>query len=663
MEIKTSELTYTNPIGESGTGVRGANRHNSALRVYAFESQHKASQRRQVENKGFDVKQQTITLKVASNEEGHVVVVGGETNSQVENVEGQRSQVNDVALLSNDGGMKGASAAFFGDSRKSLPQLYLFDSFASRLKIESRNDSFDLNKNDHFLRHLMGEKRFNKTVAISLFDKIENRLNKIDNSVKNLQKLSPFTNKRINVTHGMVHFDKVTNNAVIGETDLQVRQTAKSKQVAFDVVPNNNVALGLGGDPLDPEGTFYINGVSMQVKTTDTIVDIKNLINYGEDSNNNGRLDFSEDKNFNGQLDPYEDVNANNFLDSSEDLDADGILDQGEDRNLNGLLDISEDRNMNFKLDTGTQLHGVYARIVDNKLILQSTDPDGRIFIEDDDRLLQSLGLIEIDYSGESVFKNEIHPSQKAIVDIDGELYDSDDNHFKGVIDGVDFTVSSHLQDKLKINVDLSVQHLLLGINEVIAAYNSLQQEINSLVSPKGYLRDSIHVNRIKSETINAFRFDSRSQSDNPSKLSDFGLTQSRHRVSLDELSILNADQRISNENISAFDRSYGLPTVRNTMGHFGISDLRDATLNVDGPVLSEILELSPTNAENNVGSMGFTGRLEKVVATALLENGGHLSFAKDLFKSRVYEESLLENISDSTKEKINLGTKFNLVA
>ena len=53
MEISPTSLSYQHPVGEGGTGVRGAKVSNSAIRVFAFESQHKAQQRRVAENKGF----------------------------------------------------------------------------------------------------------------------------------------------------------------------------------------------------------------------------------------------------------------------------------------------------------------------------------------------------------------------------------------------------------------------------------------------------------------------------------------------------------------------------------------------------------------------------------------------------------------------------------
>jgi flagellar capping protein FliD len=660
MQIESSALTYSNPIGESGIKIRGANKNNSALRVFVFETQHKAAQRRTAENHGLEVKKQDIQLKYAPDGEGGVVVTGGQTSTEIEDAAGKSTSLNELALLSDIGkGQYASAAAFFGDSRRALPQMFLFDSFASRLRVENRDASFDLNKSNKFLSALTGSERADKTGSGLEIDRVEGKLNSIAFSLRKLNALSPFTNRKVRVSDSLLQINGFTNEAGTGRNRVEVKQIAKSQRLAFDVVKSDKADLNVGGNPLGPEGSFKINGVSLQVKTNDSLVDLKNLINYGEDVNRNNRLDYSEDRNFNRILDANEDLNQNGLLDTTEDINGDGILDAGEDLNLNSRLDVSEDRNLDFKLNLGTASHGVRAEIYDDVLILEAVDADRRVFVQDDNDVLKSLGLQEKDYSGETIFKNEIFAGQEALVTVNGQDLTSADNRFKEAIEGVDFSVQAHLQQNLKLTVELSVKHLLNGIGDVVDAFGLLQEEVNNLLSPKGIFRDNEHLQDVKSEGINSFRFEKSPPPDVPAALEAYGLTRVRERSSLDELTIRQADQRLKQGNESPFDHSFGLPTVRNMSGHFGLTGDQDAVIELDGKHLGQILETKPANAEEKLGTDGFSGRLNRLLNRALDKNGGHLSFIRNML-AEFDRQDLLKGLDEKTRAQ--LGSQLNLV-
>ncbi len=76
--------------------------------------------------------------------------------------------------------------------------------------------------------------------------------------------------------------------------EVDIEQVATRSVLASDT--QGAGALGLSG-------SFRINGVEIIVLATDTLADIRDKINRGEDVNGNGVLDEAEDVNGNGVID------------------------------------------------------------------------------------------------------------------------------------------------------------------------------------------------------------------------------------------------------------------------------------------------------------------------------------------------------------------------
>ena len=143
-------------------------------------------------------------------------------------------------------------------------------------------------------------------------------------------------------------------------------------------------------------GSFFINGVKITVESSDTLIDLKNKINFGEDHNRNGVLDKTEDVNNNGTLDIIQTANSE-FVPAifiTEDLDGDGELDPDEDVNDNG------------RLDGGVAETKVLALIKDNRLVLVGlAGGRDRIDLLDSDEVLLNLGFFELNFKGFPVQK------------------------------------------------------------------------------------------------------------------------------------------------------------------------------------------------------------------------------------------------------------------
>ena len=232
-------------------------------------------------------------------------------------------------------------------------------------------------------------------------------------------------------------------------------------------------------------GSFFINGVKVTVESTDSLFELKNKINFGEDQNRNGILDKTEDVNYNGTLDIIQTANSE-FVPAvfiTEDLDADGEIDPDEDINDNDQLDggIAESR--------------VRALIQDNRLILVGL-AGGRTQIDllDNDNVLLNLGFFELNIKGfpvqkefqfdsENIGVNLIQEPQTAKIEIDGKPVFSDTNVFSGVIEDTDLLIKSASEKAAEINIFIDAATFITQIKTLFDQFNASISKINNLLS------------------------------------------------------------------------------------------------------------------------------------------------------------------------------------
>ena len=234
-------------------------------------------------------------------------------------------------------------------------------------------------------------------------------------------------------------------------------------------------------------GSFFINGVKITVESSDTLIDLKNKINFGEDHNRNGVLDKTEDVNNNGTLDIIQTANSE-FVPAifiTEDLDGDGELDPDEDVNDNG------------RLDGGVAETKVLALIKDNRLVLVGlAGGRDRIDLLDSDEVLLNLGFFELNFKGFPVQKefqfdsedqdlavNLIQQPQTAKIEIDGKPVFSDSNVFSGVIEDTDLLIKSASEKAAEINIFIDAATFFTQIKTLFDQFNASISKINNLLS------------------------------------------------------------------------------------------------------------------------------------------------------------------------------------
>ena len=233
-------------------------------------------------------------------------------------------------------------------------------------------------------------------------------------------------------------------------------------------------------------GSFFINGVKITVESSDTLIDLKNKINFGEDHNRNGILDKTEDVNNNGTLDIIQTANSE-FVPAifiTEDLDGDGELDPDEDVNDNG------------RLDGGVAETKVLALIKDNRLVLVGlAGGRDRIDLLDSDEVLLNLGFFELNFKGFPVQKefqfdsedqdlavNLIQQPQTAKIEIDGKPVFSDTNVFSGVIEDTDLVIKKASEKAAQINIFIDTETFFTQIKTLFDQFNYSISKINNLL-------------------------------------------------------------------------------------------------------------------------------------------------------------------------------------
>ena len=247
----------------------------------------------------------------------------------------------------------------------------------------------------------------------------------------------------------------------------------------------------LASDVKDPSeklglaGIFSINGVSVTVDATDSLVTIRNKINFGEDLNQNGTLDLSEDVNSNGTLEILK-VGNSEF--------GSGVFIK-EDINENGEIDPSEDSNGNKRLDGGTLDTNVLALVRGNRLVLVSlAGGSNTIDISEDNNVLLDLGFFEIDESGKKVQKeiqlndlnrpdNLVVEPQTALVEINGDLFSSDSNTLSGAIEDTALLLKKTSKTASKITIFIDAPVFFAQIKTLFKKFNDSISKVNDLLS------------------------------------------------------------------------------------------------------------------------------------------------------------------------------------
>ncbi|MEC9019452.1 MAG: flagellar filament capping protein FliD [Nitrospinota bacterium] len=424
-------------------------------------------------------------------------------------------------------------------------------------------------------------------------------------------------------------------NAPIGSFNVKPIRLSRTAELASDV-KDPSEKLGL-------TGSFSINGVPVVVVATDSLVTIRNKINFGEDLNRNGILDPSEDVNGNGILE---------ILKVSNSEFGSGVYIK-EDVNGNGEIDPTEDSNGNKRLDGGTFDNNVLALVRDNRLVLVSlAGGSNTIDISEDNNVLLDLGFFEIDGSGRKVQKeiqlndlerpdNLVVQPQTALIEVDGDLFSSDSNILTGSIEHTALLLKQTSKTASKITIFIDAPVFFEQIKTLFKQFNDSISKVNDLLSVNKIFENDGDIQDIRNDlTIE------------PQKR--VRVLEERNRI-IDEfrgrpgnpqatgLSVTNTDKRSQQEVavtsiVQAIERGLTFPSrnggenLLKRLSSIGIRTLTDNTFTFDETEFERGLEQNTqevfdlfTNSETGILPL-LSGQLKKI----LQENRGDLAVKKN---------------------------------
>ena len=424
-------------------------------------------------------------------------------------------------------------------------------------------------------------------------------------------------------------------NAPIGSFNVKPIRLSRTAELASDV-KDPSEKLGL-------MGSFSINGVPVVVVATDSLVTIRNKINFGEDLNRNGILDPSEDVNGNGILE---------ILKVSNSEFGSGVYIK-EDVNGNGEIDPTEDSNGNKRLDGGTFDNNVLALVRDNRLVLVSlAGGSNTIDISEDNNVLLDLGFFEIDGSGRKVQKeiqlndlerpdNLVVQPQTALTEVDGDLFSSDSNILTGSIEHTALLLKQTSKTASKITIFIDAPVFFEQIKTLFKQFNDSISKVNDLLSVNKIFENDGDIQDIRNDlTIE------------PQKR--VRVLEERNRI-IDEfrgrpgnpqatgLSVTNTDKRSQQEVavtsiVQAIERGLTFPSrnggenLLKRLSSIGIRTLTDNTFTFDETEFERGLEQNTqevfdlfTNSETGILPL-LSGQLKKI----LQENRGDLAVKKN---------------------------------
>jgi flagellar capping protein FliD len=510
----------------------------------------------------------------------------------------------------------------------------------------------DLEKKERFsqlkLRHL---------------DELSTSLKSLRTTVASLLSNDRLNPKTASSTRSQSVQAEVKGSAPLNSFHVTPVRLSQMARLSSDQQPSPPEAMGL-------TGSFSINGNKIKVEATDSLFELKNKINFGEDQNRNGVLDKAEDLNNNGTLDIIRTKNSE-FVSAIfiiEDLDADGVIDPDEDVNKNG------------KLDGGIDESKVLALIQDNRLILKSM-AGGRTPIDllDSDEVLLGLGFFKLNSKGFPVQKdlqfdedapgvNLIHQPQTAKIKLNGKLIPSDSDVFSEAIEDTKLIIKKTSENTVKIDVSIDFETFFSQIKILVGQFNNSISKINNLLEVSRIFKQDEDIQDIRNdltiqpqkrvrkleqrnESIDAFR----GRLGNPFAT---GITVTNtEKNSLQEVAVTAAAQSAKNGITRAF-QSDGL---LRRLGSIGIRSLEDNTFELDKKELHRGLNSNTketfdlfTNSET-----GILPTIAEVLDTILRDELGDLAIEETEVSLQSQSSEVLAKNFRKFKESVNFASKI----
>ncbi|VAX22290.1 hypothetical protein MNBD_NITROSPINAE04-2389 [hydrothermal vent metagenome] len=468
------------------------------------------------------------------------------------------------------------------------------------------------------------------------FIRLKGALLNLSGRLKDISTTGAFNPNVVSSSNASYVSAETSTSATAGAYNVTVERLAQSHQVASDAQADPY------GAQLNLSGTISINGYAITVETTDTLADIRDKINQGEDTNNNGVLEnFSEDLNGNGALDRY--YSPAVYVGNGQYLPS---FNYYEDINSNGAIDLSEDINGNGLLDGGTKQTNAKASIQGDRLIITSLDgADKKLSISDPNDILDSLGVYKRGVHNEKILKtsadNSVDESIKYIKDpktalltVNGVGYSANSNQADGVIAGVTLMLKAVTNNKVEIKVSKDPQPVIDRIGAFAAAYNKVIIQINDQNINNLQIQDNVRVQDFIIALARSAGSEVGSLANRPRSLGDIGVEVSGSaRKGLDVSAIEGLESGSGYKGL--VNTGGGAPGLFARLSRVGIMSRADFTLTMDSRKLAAQIEKNPEQVYSlfNKRPDGVGERLARDVEYAADPSYGMIEFQRKVIQ------------------------------
>lgn len=311
----------------------------------------------------------------------------------------------------------------------------------------------------------------------------------------NIQNSSAFNTKKAQSSDSAVAAATAGQNTPVGGYAVTVTRLAKADQLASNVYADTGAALGLSG-------TFKVNGWQSTVTPSDSLISIRDKINYGEDTNHNGKLDFPADVNGNGALQA---LTAPGAWDGRQYLAS---FYWNEDQVGQGTLSPNEDTNGNGRLDGTSAQTGVGATVAGGQLALRSSNGGNvDIRMEDPNKILEAIGIISRNPDTGAVapnyFNNQSAPPQTAEFSVNGHASTAASNAVTNGVGGLLLTLNG--TGSATVDVAADPAGAITSIRAFADSYNQALDLLNTTIASGGALADNARLQDIYTDTVRSF--------------------------------------------------------------------------------------------------------------------------------------------------------------
>lgn len=503
---------------------------------------------------------------------------------------------------------KVTTSSYYFIERK-VPKVELLDGPASAFHVHNNLEFLRLNKTSFPNVESLAFKPSFIDKQIKSFLKISQKLLNLRESLITLRNKESLNIKSAKSSNPGALTVTTSRKSPVEDFRIKIFQLAAGNRLVSDPVADPFASL-------EVSGTIQINGFEIIINESDSLNDIKNKINFGEDTNKNGILDLGEDLNKNSKLEILK-VPSTPFskgLVIVEDINGDNIIQGSEDLNNNELL------------DGGIEALELVATISGNRLILNSiSEINKNIQLQDDNNILLDLGFFELDRLNNPVlkeqqldpetFENFNKQSASSFLTIDGRIFIKKVNDISDIVPETTLSLKDTSLKDISLSISADINSALKNIKTFINAYNEVINFLNKELTFDRVLEGNVAVQKIRT-----------------------GLNDR----AVDD--ILNADQKFNNLN------KIGITSRNQSKNTFNEVAIKNLVTNFKKEV-SNILTLPPKGSNSIFIGMDKIGIRTKEDDTLILEERK----LKKILKNNIEEViTIFTEASSGISKKLN---------